>query len=364
LDWFLYYTVELANALVENHELLLVTRDHNYEISSTDKPTELDDFLDECLDKRIKREKLRFGWGDRRNLREAKRIYRKIQEFRPDIIHLQENKDWRIIHLAKKLGLHRTVLTIHDVVAHPGHIRQLVRYFKRLPRKKARKIIVHGDYLKKQFVAGSKRKYEDIHIIPHGAFSIYKKWDDVSVSEEKNTILFFGRIFEYKGIDILIKAQPKVTSHIPDAKIIIAGRGEEFSKYQDLIQDESRFEIHNRFIANEEIPKFFRRASLVVLPYTEASQSGIIPIAYVFGKPVVVTDVGSIPEVVDVGKTGFIVPPKDPEALAEAIVKILSDPVLKQKMEHNALEKAATDLSWKTVAKKTTEVYAMILSSE
>jgi glycosyltransferase involved in cell wall biosynthesis len=360
IDWFMYYTVELANALAEDHDIQLVTRDHNYEISGKNNPVTLDDFLDECLNPKIKRERLRYGWGDRRNLGEIRGVYRKVQEFRPDVVHVQENKDWRIIRLTHMLGFHRSVLTIHDVVAHPGHPRNLSRYLKFILRKRVKKIIVHGDFLKKQLVAGSKRPYEDIHVIPHGAFSIYKKWDDENIEEEENTILFFGRIFEYKGLDVLIKAQPEIEERVPGAKIVIAGRGEDFSRYENLIQDKSRFEIHNRFIPNEEIPRFFRKASLVVLPYTEASQSGIIPIAYVFGKPVVVTDVGSIPEVVDEGKTGFVVPPNDSRKLAGAISKILIDPELKRTMGQNATHKATTDLSWKMVAKKTAEVYSQI----
>jgi glycosyltransferase involved in cell wall biosynthesis len=360
LDWFLYYTVELANALADHHDIMLVTRDHNYEISSVEESIPLDDFLDECLDKRIKREKLRYSWGDRRNFREIGRVYREVQRFRPDVIHLQENKDWRILCLVEKWGFSRTVLTVHDVVAHPGHGRQLVRMLKRWPRQRARKIIIHGKYLKKHFVALTGRKYEDVHVIPHGAFSIYKKWDVEPVQEEPHTILFLGRIVKYKGLEVLIEAQPAITKDIPDAKIIIAGKGQDFTPYRELIKDESRFEIHNRFIANQEIPRFFRRASLVVLPYTEASQSGIIPIAYVFGKPVVVTDVGSIPEVVDEEKTGYIVPPNDPQKLAQAIIKVLKDPELRQTMGHNAAIKASTDLSWEMVAQKTTEVYSII----
>jgi len=357
IDWFLYYTVELANALVQDHQVMLVTRDHNFEISSPDKPVDLDTFLDEVLDKRIVREKLRYRRRSPKNVSEVPRVLRSIRAFSPDVVHIQENKDWRITWIANKLGFRKTVLTVHDVAAHPGHRRQLQGYISWIPRFRAARVIVHGEFLKGFLSSRFKIQRSRIHVVPHGAFSIYNKWDDGNIREEENTVLFFGRIMKYKGLDVLIKSFPLIASEIPDIKIIIAGRGNDFSMYESMMEDRSRFEVHHRFIANVEVPKFFRRASLVVLPYTEASQSGIIPIAYSFGKPVVVTDVGSIPEVVEEGKTGLVIPPGNPEALARAIVSLLKDPKRRREMALRAKNKAETDLSWKTVARKTAEVY-------
>lgn len=360
IDWFLYYTVELANALSREHNVMLMTRDHNYEISSPDNPKNLDEFLDECLMKKIVRARLRYRRGDMKNCFEVLRVYKTIKAFDPDVIHIQENTDWRILLIAKMLGFDRLILTIHDVVRHPGEAGRIAGYLESILRKKARKLIVHGDFLKKQLVSRSESLEKKTHVVPHGAFSIYKKWDDTSVKEEENAILFFGRISKYKGVDVLMRAVPFITKEIPGAKIIIAGRGEEFSKYENLITNKSQFEIHNRFISNAEVPKFFRRASVVVLPYTEASQSGVIPIAYAFRKPIVVSNVGSIPEVVEEGKTGFIVPPNSPEYLADAIVKILKDQELKRTMGQNAFEKTLSKLSWGAIAEKTVQIYSSI----
>ena len=123
------------------------------------------------------------------------------------------------------------------------------------------------------------------------------------------------------------------------------------------MQTKSTFEIYNKFISHEEVSELFQRASVVVLPYIDASQSGIVPIAYAFKKPVVVTNVGSIPEVVDDGKTGFIVPPRDSKALADAIIKLLKNDKLRKEMGEHAYKKMKEELSWDKIAKKTIEVY-------
>lgn len=360
IDWFLYYTVELVNALSREHQVMLITRDHNFEISSADNPVNLDEFLDECLDGRVVREKLRYRLGNIKSFPEMIRIYKEIRKFDPNVIHVQENSDWRILLLAALSGFSKVVLTVHDVVRHPGDTKNIMRVLSRYFRKKVKRIIVHGEYLKEQLLLKSKKFKNKIWVVPLGAFSLYKKWDDSSVKTEENSILFFGRISEYKGIDVLVKAEPLIAQEIPDIKIIVAGRGEDICKYGSHIMEHPHFEIHDRFIADHEVPLFFRRASLVILPYKEASQSAVIPIAYLFGKPVVVSDVGSIPEVVEQGRTGFIVSPDNPQDLADAIVKILKNPELKRSMSQNVAQKLEMDLSPTQIARKTTEVYASL----
>jgi len=261
--------------------------------------------------------------------------------------------------IAKMLGFEKTVLTVHDVQIHPGDPKGPPNFIRSNLRKRVRKIIIHGQLLKRQLSSKWRIPEGKISVLPHGAFSIYKKWDDPSVQEEANTVIFFGRVSRYNGLDILIKAEPLISQHIPDVKIIIAGGGGDFGRYERLIRNHSRFEIHHRFISHREVPEFFRRASVIVLPYIEASQSGVVPIAYIFGKPVVVTNVGSIPEVVDEGKTGFVVPPNSPEDLSRAIIKILENHELRKTMSANALAKASTELSWNTIAHESAKIYSL-----
>src|SRR4030042_4877185 len=218
IDWFIYYTVELANALSQEHDVMLVTRNHNYEISSSADPISIDEFLDAGLIKKISREKLKYRRRNLKNIFEVMRVYKSIRSFRPDIIHIQENTDWRILLIAKMLGFEKTVLTVHDVQIHPGDPGGISNYFKSVLRKRVRKIIVHGQFLKKQLASNWRIPEDKIHILRLGALSIYKKWDDPSIQEEAKTVLFFGRISRYKGLDILIKAEPLITQTIPVEK--------------------------------------------------------------------------------------------------------------------------------------------------
>jgi len=116
-------------------------------------------------------------------------------------------------------------------------------------------------------------------------------------------------------------------------------------------------------VDRDESADLFRRASVVVLPYIEASQSGVLAFAYTFGKPVVVTTVGSLPEVVDQGETGMVVPPRDEAALAEAIVSVLGDRERRREMGRKAYQKATTELSWDTIAQQTLAVYEEALAA-
>jgi glycosyltransferase involved in cell wall biosynthesis len=103
-----------------------------------------------------------------------------------------------------------------------------------------------------------------------------------------------------------------------------------------MIRDSSRFEICKGFIPGDVAAALFQKVSLVVLPYISASTSGILVTAYVFGKPVVATRVGCLPEYVQDGITGLLVPPRNVEELADAIARLLSDDVMRHRMGENA----------------------------
>ena len=154
----------------------------------------------------------------------------------------------------------------------------------------------------------------------------------------------------------MIEAGKLIKQQFPEITITIAGEGD-FNKYKELIKGDSNFTICNKFIPDNEVATLFQKAAIVVLPYTDGSQSGIISIAGSFKKPVVATNVGNFSEMVENGKTGFVVAPKDATGLAKAIIKLLKNDKLRQEMGENAYSAIQERFSCDDIAQKTVCVY-------
>jgi glycosyltransferase involved in cell wall biosynthesis len=150
----------------------------------------------------------------------------------------------------------------------------------------------------------------------------------IGLQIDKNVILFFGYIRAYKGLMNLIEAMPEVMKFDPNAFLLVVGEFyEEKGKYIIAIKElglKDSVKIVAEFVPNEDVGLYYTASDLVVLPYKSATQSGILNIAYGFKRPVVVTNVGGLPELVEEGKTGFIVESNNPNALAEGIIKYYS----------------------------------------
>lgn len=142
---------------------------------------------------------------------------------------------------------------------------------------------------------------------------------------DKHVVLFFGYVRKYKGLMNLIEAFPLIKQQDPKAHLLVVGEFyDDPQPYRDAIYTMgllSDVTIVAEYVANEDVHLYFNAANVNVLPYNEATQSGILSIAYGFAKPVIVTDVGGLSELVDQGETGYIVPPHDTSALAGAVVR-------------------------------------------
>lgn len=289
-------------------------------------------------------------------------IIKHILATKPDIIHITVIHPFIIPLLSTLKKVAPIVLTVHDVILHSDQQNFVVNMTTNIISRYADMNFVHSEKLKSEL---SKKRITDskIAVVPHGDYSFFNNLGKEEIIEEENIVLFFGRILKYKGIDYLIKSEPLISSKIPNFKIVIAGDGD-FSPYKKLIKNQDNFVIINEYIPDERVPELFQKASVVVLPYIEASQSGIIPIAYSFKKPVIATDVGSLSEVVINGVTGFIVPPSDIHELANAIIEILSNKNIRKNMGDAAYEFMIKEMSWNEVAKKTFEEYIKLTTQD
>ena len=189
--------------------------------------------------------------------------------------------------------------------------------------------------------------------IPHPVYTIFP--EAISKTDarrklrisEKSVILYFGFIRAYKGLKYLIQAMPGILEKINVRCVICGefyeGRDETFSLIHELGLD-SHVTVEDRFTPNEMVNQFFCAADLVVLPYVTATQSGVVQVAYHYNRPVVVTRVGGLPEVVLEGKTGYVIPPENPAALQDAVLRYYKDEKTTDFEAH--IEKEKQKYSW------------------
>jgi starch synthase len=289
------------------------------------------------------------------------RLVKQIRDFKPDVVHLELGHFWFNWALPM-LGNVPLILTVHDAVIHVGDedSGKTPQWVRDRACYRARERIVHAEQIKELLVQRLQIPSSTIHVIPPVLMG-----DDTvqeNVREEEDLVLFFGRIWEYKGLEYLIRSEPLITARIPRARIVIAGTGEDFSHYRRMMVHPDRFIVHNEYVSDEKRAELFRRASVVVLPYIEASQSGVVRIAYRFGKPIVATTVGGLPELVDHGRTGYLVPPRDANALADAIVLLLQDKKLRRQFGENGKRMINVECASELVGERTRAVYHLAMN--
>lgn len=148
--------------------------------------------------------------------------------------------------------------------------------------------------------------------------------------------LFFGFVRPYKGLRHLVDALPAAVATAPHLHLLVAGEfwlpAQAFADQARALGVADRWHADDRYIANEEVGPYFQAADVLVMPYVEATQSGVVTLAVEFGVPIVATRVGGLPEAVADGETGLIVPPADPAALAAAVARVVTDGVLRARL--------------------------------
>jgi glycosyltransferase involved in cell wall biosynthesis len=188
-------------------------------------------------------------------------------------------------------------------------------------------------------------------------YNIARKDRLARCDDPRINLLFFGRISAYKGLDVLIRSIPLVTAVFGGIRVIIAGEGEDIAPYKRMISDPGVFDIRNRRIGDQETAQLFTDADIVVLPYTDGSQSGVLAIANAFAKPVIVTNVGELGRSVRNGISGFVIPAGDERALADAILTLVADAPLRARLGAGGREAAEVAASPELVADKALAIY-------
>jgi glycosyltransferase involved in cell wall biosynthesis len=273
-----------------------------------------------------------------------------------DVVHFQwltvQHLDGRLLPRGRPL-----VLTAHDILpreARPGQRAAQRRLYEHFDA-----IVVHSDHGRRRLTGELGVDGERVHVIPHGAFEHLAAVAVPDVpppfATEQPVVLCFGLMRPYKGIDLLLEAWRGIDA----AELWVAGMPRmDISALQASAPPGVRFVP--RFIGDDELPAYFRRADLVVLPYREIDQSGVLFTALAFGKPLLLSDVGGFPEVAATGAARTF-PAGAAEALHDALSELLGDPAALAALGEHARAAAAGPYSWQAIGRRTLALYESLL---
>lgn len=270
-----------------------------------------------------------------------------------------------IARLARRRGI-RVVSVLDNVIPHEPHFwdKWLIRYFIRsVDQFVAMSESVRQDCLKFQ----PESRYDCVKLSPHPLYDNFgapvakaAARRQLGLPEDKTILLFFGFIRDYKGLDLLMKAYAEVRNKEQGAKskdllLVVAGEfynnGEQYRQLEQELKLEGTIAWHTDFIPDERVRLYFSAADLIVQPYKSATQSGVTQIAYHFERPMLVTDVGGLAEIVPDGKVGYVCP-VDAHAIAEAISSFAQLPAEERDKQFTAnIQTEKKKYAWSVMAK-------------
>ena len=289
------------------------------------------------------------------------KIHKLVEKINPDVVLV----DSHMLTYAVTSFLYRkkTVLLVHDPFLHSGEKFFIDNIFRRLYFSLIKTKILLNKNQKAEFIKYFKQ--DESHVFT-SFLSIYNYLTYFSKKSEKNSasfnVLFFGRISPYKGLKYLFDAFSEILQlkEFNNITLTVAGSGNfdfDIKPYTAFPQ----IKIINEFVQPDLLAELVQNSSVVVCPYTDATQSGVVMSAYAFKKPVIATRVGGLPEMVDDGSTGLLIDPKDSRAIKEAVLKLYYHPEILQKMEENIeAEYYRGDKSWDHAAAQFMKVFNLI----
>ncbi len=275
----------------------------------------------------------------------------KIKNFNPDLIifpwvsPLSTPVFLPLLKIIKKSSKAKVVVLCHNVLPHEKTPLDLL--LSKLFFNSVDLALVHSQTDKENLITLAPH----VRIIQsfHPLYDTYPEARSLPLPQlKKNRLLFFGYVRPYKGLRYLLEAMPLILKE-KEVHLVIAGEfwenKEEYLKQVDQLHLKEHITFVDHYIPKEEVGGYFKQADLVILPYVSGTQSGIIQLAYHYNTPVLCTNVGGFNEIVLHDKTGFVVPPKNPKALADAILTFYKEKK-KDKFSKN-IQEEKSKYSWK-----------------
>jgi glycosyltransferase involved in cell wall biosynthesis len=240
----------------------------------------------------------------------------------------------------------------------------------------ADRVIVHTPAIRRRLIEEFGVKEPRIVLVKHGVYEApddpridrKRAREELGVGDADRVVLFFGYIREYKGLDVLLPSFARCRAELPGLKLIIAGSvcGEYRPVLDRLLARANLGEALAAklgYVSDREAELLFKAADVVVLPYAEASQSGVLFLSYAYGRPVIVSNIGSFPEDVVEGRTGYVFRVGDSDDLARTIARFFADLAPRRdEAEREIKAFAAANYSWAASARELLAVYRALAS--
>jgi glycosyltransferase involved in cell wall biosynthesis len=302
------------------------------------------------------------------------RLMSKLAQHVPDMVHYRREAGAAdVIHFqwlsvqpldVRLLPRRPVVLTAHDLLPReprPGQVRAQRRLYDAVDA-----IVAHSEYGRNQLVSALGVEPAKVRVVHHGAFThlLEQRREEPLPSQLAEVrgpvVLFFGLLRPYKGIEVLLEAWRGLAG----AELWVVGRPR-IALEPLLAKAPSGVRFVPRFISDPELPAYFRRADVVVLPYLRTERldfSGVLATALAFGRPVVASDIGGFSEVADAGGLRLVAP-GDAGALREALTELIADSAARDRLAAGARAAADGPYSWDRAAAATLELYRTLLAT-
>jgi glycosyltransferase involved in cell wall biosynthesis len=301
------------------------------------------------------------------SLRLSDHVVRHIQRLAPDILHIDDPD----VSPRLALGIRSRrwddrvpiVLSVHDPKPHSGEDPRRKALTRRLLFPRVSRFVVHSAALAQPFVERHGLDRGAASVVPLGVYRLYEAWATPGLAPADRTVLFFGRLSAYKGLSVLYEALPIVAGRVDGIHVDVAG--EPVPGYHlpsaPRLNNGGTLRVSPHYIDNSRLAGLVQRASVVVCPYIDATQSGVVLTSYGLGRPVIGSTAGGLPEYIREGQTGLLVPPGDPAALAAAIERVLVEEGLQARLSAGVAALRDGDLDWATIGECMTRIYAEVL---
>lgn len=385
-----HYSFGLCNALAaRGHAVSLVSTRRRYELEKLPRRFDLIPLVRLEGDTQIQRIVKRLS-PLRASRQAGAQIGAFVKSVKPIAVHQQwlcdprtEPNLWDAMQKAAGAPV-PLIYTAHNIFPHEVTPEEKPIY--RAAYQRPARIITHGENLRREAIEDAHVPAEKLSVVRLGHYHFLADQFPIPTPEDARrslglesddrVLLFFGFVRGYKGLDVLLLALEKLLSQRSSGargrvRLLIAGKlpaGQKwhhsfFGGLSRALKIDDSLVVRDDYISLDDMGRYFAASDIACFPYRDGSQSASLQLAYAFSKPVVVARVGSLPEAVVEGETGLLVPPEDPQPLAEALASLVDDPDLCRKMGARGREWSGDECSWEKIAAQTLQIYEEVAAS-